>query len=261
MSGVQHREFSVQGSESSVQSPASKAQHPESSIQSPESNVQGPTSTIQRPESRVQRPESRTLACRVQEFRYAAKHSMICHSANFSAQNWLNKQSQKIKCPTGFQRKILRQTTCKTSNICSFKQFRCSLNDFQKFQCQKQPSEVFCNKGCLKKNLAKFKGKHLRQNLFFSKVAGLLKERLCHRCFPVNFTKFLRTPFLQNTSRRLLLQCVKIWFWDEFSLKNNLLGKALKPPLFSVLSSYLKHIFLIKKKYWLQVLTSLLKWS
>ena len=26
--------------------------------------------------------------------------------------------------------------------------------------------------------------------------ATLLKNRLWHRCFPVNFTKFLRTPFL-----------------------------------------------------------------
>ena len=25
--------------------------------------------------------------------------------------------------------------------------------------------------------------------------ATLLKNRLCHRCFPVNFVKFLRTPF------------------------------------------------------------------
>ena len=53
---------------------------------------------------------------------------------------------------------------------------------------------MFCKKGALK-NLAKFTGKHLCQSLFFNKVAGL-----------VNFTKFLRTPFLQNTSRRLLLQ-------------------------------------------------------
>ena len=30
--------------------------------------------------------------------------------------------------------------------------------------------------------------------------ATLLKKRLWHSCFPVNFTKFLRTPFLQNTS-------------------------------------------------------------
>ena len=43
------------------------------------------------------------------------------------------------------------------------------------------------------------------RSLFFSKVAGLraatlLRKRLWHRCFPVNFVKFLRTPFLQNTS-------------------------------------------------------------
>ena len=40
---------------------------------------------------------------------------------------------------------------------------------------------------------------------FFNKVAGLrpatlFKKRLCHRFFPVNFAKFLRTPFLQNNS-------------------------------------------------------------
>ena len=59
--------------------------------------------------------------------------------------------------------------------------------------------EVFCKNGVLR-NFAKFTGKHLCQSLFFNKVAGLrpttlLKKRLWHRCFPVNFTKFLRTPF------------------------------------------------------------------
>ena len=58
-------------------------------------------------------------------------------------------------------------------------------------------------KGVLR-NFTKFTGKHLCQSLFFNKVAGLrpatlLKKRLWHRCFPVNFVKFLRTPFLQNT--------------------------------------------------------------
>ena len=43
----------------------------------------------------------------------------------------------------------------------------------------------------------------------FDKVAGLrpatlLKKCLLHRCFPVNFDKSLRIPFLQNTSGRLL---------------------------------------------------------
>ena len=60
------------------------------------------------------------------------------------------------------------------------------------------------------RNFTKSTGKHLCQSLFFNKVAGLrpatlLKKRLWHRCFPVNFVKFLRTPFLQNTSGRLLL--------------------------------------------------------
>ena len=45
----------------------------------------------------------------------------------------------------------------------------------------------------------------------FDKIAGLrpatlLKMRLRYKCFPVNFTKFLRTTFLQNTLGRLLLE-------------------------------------------------------
>ena len=64
--------------------------------------------------------------------------------------------------------------------------------------------EVFFEKRVLK-NFAKFTGKHLCQSLFFKKVAGvrpatLLKKRLWHRCFPVNFAKFLITSFLQNSS-------------------------------------------------------------
>ena len=55
--------------------------------------------------------------------------------------------------------------------------------------------EVFCEKGVLK-HFAKFPRKHLCHSLFFNKVAGLL----WHRGFPVNFVKFLRTPFSQNTS-------------------------------------------------------------
>ena len=69
--------------------------------------------------------------------------------------------------------------------------------------------EVFCKKSLLK-NFTKFTGKHQCQSLFFNKVACLrpvtvLKKRLWHRCFPVNFAKVLRTSFLQNTSGRLLL--------------------------------------------------------
>ena len=53
------------------------------------------------------------------------------------------------------------------------------------------------------KSFAKFLGKHLWQGLSFNKLANcrlaaLLKKRLQHRCFHVNFTTFLRTAFSQN---------------------------------------------------------------
>ena len=59
--------------------------------------------------------------------------------------------------------------------------------------------EMLCRKGVLR-NFAKFTQKRLFQSLFFSKVTGLkpatlLKKRLWHRSFPVNFAKFLKTPF------------------------------------------------------------------
>ena len=59
------------------------------------------------------------------------------------------------------------------------------------------------------RNFAKFSGKCLYQRLLLNKVAGLaypatlFKKNLWHSCFPVNFVKFLRTPFSQNTSERL----------------------------------------------------------
>ena len=49
------------------------------------------------------------------------------------------------------------------------------------------------------KNITQFTGKYARV-YFFNKVAALrpatlLKKRLRHWCFPVNFVKFLKTPF------------------------------------------------------------------
>ena len=54
-------------------------------------------------------------------------------------------------------------------------------------------------KGVLR-NFARFTGRHLCQSLFLNSW---------QRCFPVNFAKFLRTPFQQDTSRRLLLSFYK----------------------------------------------------
>ena len=86
-----------------------------------------------------------------------------------------------------------------------------SINRSQCFQ--KQPLEVFCNEGVLR-NFAKFTGKHLCQ-------------RLWHGRFPVNFGKFLRTTFLQNTSGRLLLS-----FLPSSKVKAGALMQALDALLY-----------------------------
>ena len=63
------------------------------------------------------------------------------------------------------------------------------------------------------RNFTEFTGKHWS--------ATLLKKRLWHRCFPVNSVKFLRTPFLQNTSWRLLLH-----FWSLLYNPNSIIFPA-----------------------------------
>ena len=69
--------------------------------------------------------------------------------------------------------------------------------------------EMFCKKDVLR-SFEQFTGKHLCQSLFLNKVAGLrpvtlLKKRLWYSCFPVNFAKFLRTPFFTEHLRWLLM--------------------------------------------------------
>ena len=64
-------------------------------------------------------------------------------------------------------------------------------------------------KGVLR-NFRKFTGIHLCQSLFVNKLASLrpatlLKKRLWHRCVPMNFVKFLGTPFFIEKLRWLLL--------------------------------------------------------
>ena len=66
--------------------------------------------------------------------------------------------------------------------------------------------EMFCEKGVLRK-IAKFTGKPLCQSL---RPATLLKKRLWNSCFPVSFTKFLRTAFLTEYLRWRLLSEISI---------------------------------------------------
>ena len=65
---------------------------------------------------------------------------------------------------------------------------------------QMQPPELFCKKRCSQKF------HKIHRKVAGLRPATLFKKSLWHRCFPVNFAKFLRTPFLQNTSGRLLLR-------------------------------------------------------
>ena len=70
---------------------------------------------------------------------------------------------------------------------------------------QKQPPDMFLNKRCSWKYRKIHRKIPVPECLFFNKVAGpmpatFFKKKLWHRCFPVNFAKFLRTPFLLNTS-------------------------------------------------------------
>ena len=69
---------------------------------------------------------------------------------------------------------------------------------------------MFCKKGVFR-NFTKSTGNHLCQSLFFNKVADLrpatlLRKRRWHRCFPGNFTKFLRTCFLKEHPWWVLLK-------------------------------------------------------
>ena len=110
---------------------------------------------------------------------------------------------------------------CQTSkNECSMKivnGFKYT-SDFSTYRSSHQRCSII--KGVLR-NFAKFTGKHLCQRLFF-KVAGLrpatlLKKSLRHRCFPVNFAKFLRTPFFTEHLRWLLLHVnLNIYIYMSF---------------------------------------------
>ena len=70
------------------------------------------------------------------------------------------------------------------------------MRNFRNLSFRSSLPEALCKKGVLR-NFTKLTGKHLCQRLFFNKAAGLrpatlLKKTLWHRCFPVNFVKFLR---------------------------------------------------------------------
>ena len=62
---------------------------------------------------------------------------------------------------------------------------------------------------------AKFTGNYL-----CLRPATLLKKRLWHKCFPVNFAKFLRTPFLQNISGGCFCNCIIYFLFARYNRGN-----------------------------------------
>ena len=101
-----------------------------------------------------------------------------------------------------------KKAVSNTFSVCFF--ILChSYRNFDRYSIRSSHQRCSAEIGVLK-NFTKFTGKYLCQSLSFNNVAGLrlLAKKLWHRCFPVNFVKFLRTSLLQNTSKRLLLECV-----------------------------------------------------
>ena len=74
--------------------------------------------------------------------------------------------------------------------------------------------ELFCKKGVLG-SFTKFTGKHLSQSVFFKSLrpGTLLKKRLWHRCFPVNFVKVLITLFWTTASGVMMIWGIELVFY------------------------------------------------
>ena len=76
---------------------------------------------------------------------------------------------------------------------------------FRLLTVQKQPPEVFCNKGVLR-NFAKFAGKNLCQSLFFNNIAGLRpqtrhfikKETLIVQLFLCKFCEISKNTYFRE---------------------------------------------------------------
>ena len=88
----------------------------------------------------------------------------------------------------------------------------------------KSEAAMYYKEAVLKK-FKNFTEKNTCKSLFLDKVAGLhtetffKKKRLLYTCFPVSLAKYFRVPFLQNTSERLLLQNILLFFTSTSATK------------------------------------------
>ena len=65
---------------------------------------------------------------------------------------------------------------------------------------------------------------------------SLLKKRLCHRCFPVSFAKFLRTPFDKTRLGDCSLDSTRLVFFS-----NNQFCKLIFKNVFSIRLHYIQY--------------------
>ena len=73
---------------------------------------------------------------------------------------------------------------------------------------QKQPPEVF-----LKIWQISQENTCVRVSFLSLQACNVIKKRLLHRCFPVKFEKYLRSPILKNICERLLLNSQQFTFF------------------------------------------------
>ena len=79
-------------------------------------------------------------------------------------------------------------------------------------------------KKLFRRNLKISQKRNLFMDLFLNKVTGLhtdlkKKKKLLYTCFPLSFAKYFRAPFLQNTSKRQLLQNIFLFFTSTLATK------------------------------------------
>ena len=129
---------------------------------------------------------------------YTFLQEMLIHVKTRHFHSSINHQEQLFHRTliTGFFRPV---------NIAKFLRRTFLQNTFRSWRLQ-----IFLKVGILK-SFANFTGKHLCWSLFLKNLQAeglqLHKKRLQRRCFPVNFAKFFRTPFLTEHLRWLLLYC------------------------------------------------------
>ena len=95
-------------------------------------------------------------------------------------------------------------------NLKKFLKIKFEKHHQKKYSIRSSRPEVYCRKNAFLKISQNSQENTCARDSFFNKVAGLrpailLKKSLYHRCFPVNFAKFLRAPFFIEQLRWLLL--------------------------------------------------------